>query len=146
MRTLVLFVLLACWSSCLGCSVPDNTRNGNTSATPPLSDSGKDGEIGAPSASPEEWKAGALLAAESLGCHGAVWQLPGESFNDAVAVYARTGYDFRYCLILQPTTRSAWYFLGYAGQFEGEITNDIPANWPGVPVYYLSDDLHGKRL
>jgi hypothetical protein len=130
------------------------------------------GEIAAPpEQEPEvnsgEWTAGALLAARDLGCQRAVWQLPGETFKEAAAVYAH-GYTPGDCLILLPQgsyptrewlrtrevrpveeTRArvrSEYFLGYAGQFDGDITDDIPSHWPGVPVYYLRDSPVAMRL
>lgn len=114
-------------------------------ATSPRSDSGKDGEIGAPSASPEEWEAGALLAAETLGCEHIIWQIHGETFQQAAAVYAHD-YVPGDCLILSPRHGGPNYYLGYAGQFGGCICAADPRDWTGVPVYYLSDDLHAVRL
>lgn len=114
-----------------------------------------------------DWNAGALAAAKVLGCERATWQLPGETFQQAAAVYAN-GYVKGDCLLLLPHSRSdsrewgaAWdardtagrprgtapeYFLGYAGQFDGCECGPLVSEWPGVPVYYLSDDLHAVRL
>lgn len=80
----------------------------------------------------------ALPVAEEFGCHQTTWQLRGESVEQAIAVYAH-GYVQGDCLILLPERGGREYFFGYAGQFEGHITNDIPSRWPGVPVYYLRD-------
>ena len=85
-----------------------------------------------------EWEAGALHVAEEFGCHHTTWQLRGESVEQVIAVYAH-GYVQGDCLILLPGRGGREYFFGYAGQFEGRITNDIPSRWPGVPVYYLRD-------
>jgi hypothetical protein len=85
-----------------------------------------------------EWEAGALPVAEEFGCHQKTWQLRGESVEQAIAVYAH-GYVQGDCLILHPERGGREHFFGYAGQFEGRITNDIPSRWPGVPVYYLRD-------
>ena len=99
----------------------------------------------APEVTPLEWAAGALRAAEMLGCERVIWQLQTESFAQAVTVYARN-YTRGDCLILQPHHGGADYFLGYAGQFGGCECGPLIAEWPGVPVYTLSDDLHSVRL
>jgi hypothetical protein len=88
---------------------------------------------------PHEWESGAVRAAEELGCKRVIWQLRGEKFEQAVNIYAR-GYSTGDCLILEPYHGGADYFLGYAGQFEGRVTNNIPSKWPGVPVFYVSDN------
>jgi hypothetical protein len=88
---------------------------------------------------PGEWESGALRAAEELGCKHVTWQLRGEKFEQAVIIYAH-GHLAGDCLILQPHHGGTDYFLGYAGQFEGRITNDVPSKWPGVPVFYVSDN------
>jgi len=85
-----------------------------------------------------EWEAGALRVAEEFGCHQTTWQLRGEPVEQVIAIYAH-GYVQGDCVILFPTRGGREYFFGYAGQFEGRITNDIPSRWPGVPVYYLRD-------
>jgi hypothetical protein len=85
-----------------------------------------------------EWEAGAPGVAEEFGCHKTTWQLRGETVEQAIAVYAH-GYVQGDCLILLPERGGSEYFFGYAGQFEGRITNDIPSRWPGVPVDYLRD-------
>ncbi len=85
-----------------------------------------------------EWEAGALRAAEVLGCERATWQLPGETFQQAAAVYA-SRYTPGDCLILTPHHGGADYFLGYAGQFDGCECGPLIPEWPGTPVYYLRD-------
>jgi hypothetical protein len=85
-----------------------------------------------------EWEAGAPGVAVEFGCHKTMWQLQGESVEQAIAVYAHD-YVQGDCLILLPERGGGEYFFGYAGQFEGRITNDIPSRWPGVPVNYLRD-------
>jgi hypothetical protein len=85
-----------------------------------------------------EWEAGALRVAEEFGCHQTTWQLREESVEQVIAVYAH-GHVQGDCLILFPERGARGYFFGYAGQFEGRVTNDIPSRWPGVPVYYLRD-------
>jgi len=86
----------------------------------------------------QEWEAGAISAAEGFGCHHVMWQLRGESQEQAVTIYGRS-YAAGDCLILQPELGGREYFFGYAGQFEGRITNDTPNHWPGVPLYYVRD-------
>jgi hypothetical protein len=88
---------------------------------------------------PREWESGAVRAAEELGCKGVIWQLRSEKFEEAVTIYAH-GYSTGDCLILEPYHGGTNYFLGYAGQFGGHVTNDIPSKWPGVPVFYVSDN------
>jgi hypothetical protein len=88
---------------------------------------------------PGEWESGALRAAEELGCKHVIWQLRGEKFEQAVPIYAH-GYLAGDCLILQPYHGGSDYFLSYAGQFEGQITSDVPGKWPGVPVFFISDN------
>jgi hypothetical protein len=88
-----------------------------------------------------QWENGAMLAAQDLGCKNVIWQLHGEPLQQAISVYAHN-YVAGNCLILAPTRGGENYYLGYAGQFDGYPTNDRITEWPGVPVYYLSDDLH----
>jgi hypothetical protein len=88
---------------------------------------------------PGEWESGAVRAAEELGCKRVIWQLRGEKFEQAVVIYAHRHLTGD-CLILEPHHGGTDYFLGYAGQFEGRITNDVPSKWPGVPVFYVSDN------
>ena len=116
---------------------------------------------------PSDWEAGALRAAEELGCKRGIWQLRGETFEQVVTVYARN-YVPGDCVILLPRhgrtiaeadsergTRDAeiatsWrapnYYLGYAGQFDGCLCAADPRDLTGTPVYTLSDDLHSVRL
>jgi hypothetical protein len=108
------------------------------------------GEIAAPppvveEITPGEWEQGALAAAESLGCKRTVWQIDGETFKDAAAVYSHD-YTPGDCLILTPHHGGPNYYLGYAGQFDGCECGPLIAEWPGTPVIYLSDDLHSVRL
>jgi hypothetical protein len=85
-----------------------------------------------------EWNEGALSVAEFFGCRRATWQLRDESTMQAVTIYARK-YIQGDCLILLPERGGHEYYFGYAGQFEGRITDDIPDKWPGVPIYFLHD-------
>ena len=93
----------------------------------------------------QEWEAGALSVADGFGCDHPVWQLRGESAEQAITIYARR-YVTGDCLILLPIRGGHEYFFGYAGQFEGRITNDTPDKWPGTPVYYLRDNCIPERL
>lgn len=165
-------VLLSIFLALAGCAGDYSAPREDSAAAAPLvvplrTDSGDRREPVARLAAAESWNAGALLAARDLGCRRAVWQLPGETFVQAAAVYAH-GYVKGDCLILLPHSRSdlrEWgvvkghplnqgvdwgttpeYFLGYAGQFDGCECGPLVPAWPGVPVYYLSDDLHGVKL
>jgi hypothetical protein len=136
-------VLVAIVLALAGCSsesgsAPEITLETARPEARPLPHPGKDGEIGAPSAAPGDWEAGALRTAEFLGCKRPVWQLPGETFAQAAAIYSR-GYVRGDCLILVPHHGGANYFLGYAGQFDGCECGPLVSAWPGVPVYYLRD-------
>jgi len=72
----------------------------------------------APTITPGEWEQGALSAAESLGCKRTVWQIDGETFKEAAAVYAHD-YLPGDCVILAPHHGGPNYYLGYAGQCDG---------------------------
>ena len=96
-----------------------------------------------------EWESGPLRAAEKLGCSRVVWQLRAETVEQAITIYARS-YTPSDCLILLPHQGGTNFYLGWAGQFNLQIEQffrpqdymlkKISANeWPGVPVYYISD-------
>lgn len=63
----------------------------------------------APAVAPGEWDSAALTRVSHFGCERAVWQLPGESLAQVVALYSR-GYLPGDCLILRPAHggRSVW--------------------------------------
>ena len=110
----------------------------------PLNGQRRDGEPRRPTLQ-AEWEAGALRAAENLGCKRGTWQLRGETFEQVVTVYARD-YVPGDCVILLPHRGGREYFLGYAGQFEGCLCAAGPQDWTGVPVYYLTDTPRPVRL